>query len=181
MSPAEQNYAVGDQEMLAIIMSCCHWRHYLEGARHPVEVLTDHNNLQRFMTTKSLTHRQARWWETLSGYNPNIVYRMGKKNPADAPSCQPDYTKAPEGCYATIILTARCSATFCLRQLYAATIQEDLIFEDMLPDTLCDLIEEGLADDHTAKEARTVQGLPGGYPAEKHSALTTLLHQYKSH
>jgi hypothetical protein len=45
MSPAERNYAVGDQEMLAIVMSCRHWRHYLEGARHPVEVLTDHHNL----------------------------------------------------------------------------------------------------------------------------------------
>jgi hypothetical protein len=90
MSPAERNYAVGDQEMLAIVMSCHHWRHYLEGARHPVEVLTDHHNLQRFMTTKSLTGRQVRWWETLSGYNLNIVYREGKKNPADALSCWPD-------------------------------------------------------------------------------------------
>jgi ferredoxin len=34
MSPAERNYAVGDQEMLAIVMSCRHWRHYLKGARH---------------------------------------------------------------------------------------------------------------------------------------------------
>jgi hypothetical protein len=55
MSPAERNYGIGDQEMLAIVMSCRHWRQYLEGARHPVEVLTDHYNLQRFMTTKSLT------------------------------------------------------------------------------------------------------------------------------
>jgi hypothetical protein len=74
MLQAERNYAVGNQEMLAIVMSCCHWCHYLEGARHPVEVLTDHYNLQRFMTTKSLTRRQARWWETLSGYNLYIVY-----------------------------------------------------------------------------------------------------------
>ncbi len=55
----ERNYDVGDQEMLAIIMSCCCWRHYLEGARHPVEVLMDHHNLQRFMTTKSFTGQQA--------------------------------------------------------------------------------------------------------------------------
>jgi hypothetical protein len=61
MSPAERNYTVGAQEMLAIVMSCRHWQHYLEGARYPVEVLTDHHNLQRFMTTKSLTGRQARW------------------------------------------------------------------------------------------------------------------------
>jgi hypothetical protein len=60
MLPAERNYAVGDQEMLAIVMSCCHWCHYLEGARHPVEVLTDHHNLQRFMTTKALMGWQVR-------------------------------------------------------------------------------------------------------------------------
>jgi hypothetical protein len=29
MSDAERNYLVGDQEMLAIVESCCHWRHYL--------------------------------------------------------------------------------------------------------------------------------------------------------
>ncbi len=64
MSPAECNYLAGDQEMLANIMSCRHWRHYLKSAWHTVEVLTDHHNLQRFMTTKLLTGRQARWLET---------------------------------------------------------------------------------------------------------------------
>ncbi len=87
----------------------------------------------------------------------------------------------PEGrCIATI-LTARCSATFRLRQLYAAALQEDQIFEDVPPDTLCDLIQEGLAEDHTAKKARTALGLPGGYPADEHSVPATLLRQYQSH
>ncbi len=90
MAPAKRNYTVGDQEMLGIVMSCCHRRHYLDSARHPVEVLTDHHNLQRFMTTKALTERQARWWETLSGYNLNIVYRAGSKNQADPPSHRPN-------------------------------------------------------------------------------------------
>ncbi len=40
--------------MLTIVMSCRHWGHYLEGTRHPVEVMTDHYTLQRFMTMKSL-------------------------------------------------------------------------------------------------------------------------------
>jgi hypothetical protein len=60
MSQAKCNYTVSDQEMLAIVMSCRYWQHYLEGARHLVEVLTDHHNLQRFMTTKSRMGRQAR-------------------------------------------------------------------------------------------------------------------------
>ncbi len=111
MPPAERNYTVVDQEMLAIVMSCRHWQHYLEGAWHPVEVLTDYHNLQRFMTTKSLTGWQARQWETLSGYNLNIVYRAGKSNPANAPSRRPDYETVAGARCATTILTARCNAT----------------------------------------------------------------------
>ncbi len=146
-----------------------------------MEVLTDHHNLQRFMTTKLLMGRQVRWWETLSGYNLNIVYRAGKKNPADAPSRRPDYARAPEGLCAATVLTAHCNAAFCLRQLYAAAVQEDQIFEDVPHDALYDLILEGLADDHTAKEARTALGLPGSYEAENHSIPAVLLCQYQSH
>jgi hypothetical protein len=187
MSLAERNYTVGDQEMLTIVMSYCHWRHYLNSAWHPVEVLKDHHNLKWFMTTKSLMGRQARWWETLSGYNLNMVYRVGKENLADTPSCRPDYEKAPEGpagapeglCAATI-LTAQCNATFYLWQLYAAVVQEDQMFEDVPHDSLLDLICEGLAKDYTAKEARTALGLPGGFPAKNHSIQATLLCQYQS-
>ncbi len=67
MSLVEHNYDVSDLEMLAIVTSCHHWHHYLKGARHLVEVLTDCHNLQRFMTTQSLTGRQASWWEKLPG------------------------------------------------------------------------------------------------------------------
>jgi hypothetical protein len=88
MSPVKQNYAVGNLEMLAIIMTCCHWLHYLESAGHPVRVLMDHNNLQRFMTTTLLMDWQAHWLETLSGYNVNIVNKAGLKNPADTHSYQ---------------------------------------------------------------------------------------------
>ncbi len=55
MSSAKCNYTVGDKIMLTIVLSCIYWRHYLEGARHLVEVMMDHNNLQRFKTTKPLT------------------------------------------------------------------------------------------------------------------------------
>jgi hypothetical protein len=36
MADAERNYSVGDQEMLAIVKACRHWRHYLEGSKYPV-------------------------------------------------------------------------------------------------------------------------------------------------
>ena len=88
---AELNYGIGDTELMAIVMACKHWRHYLAGASHPILVYTDHLNLRSFLTTKSLTGRQARWWEGLSELNLEILHQPGASNPADAPSRRPDY------------------------------------------------------------------------------------------
>src|SRR5258707_2658616 len=46
LSPAEHNYDIYDKEMLAIIRALEQWCHYLEGSTHPVQVLTDHKNLE---------------------------------------------------------------------------------------------------------------------------------------
>lgn len=89
--PAEQRYETYDQELLAIVGAFKHWRHYLEGAAHPVRVLTDHNNLKGFMTLKQLNGRQARWATFLASFDFEIEHRAGKHNPADAPSRRPDY------------------------------------------------------------------------------------------
>jgi hypothetical protein len=45
---------------------------------HPIKVLSDHKNMEYFMTTKLLNHRQTRWVEYLSRFNFKIVYRPGK-------------------------------------------------------------------------------------------------------
>jgi len=89
--PAEANYETHDAELLAIVAAFKQWRHYLEGSAHTVTVLTDHNNLQYFMTTKELNGRQARWAEKLARFDFVIQHRSGKSNPADAPSRRPDY------------------------------------------------------------------------------------------
>ena len=54
LSPVEQNYKIHNKEMLAIIHALEEWRHFLEGARHPVEIWMDHKNLEYFMTAKKL-------------------------------------------------------------------------------------------------------------------------------
>jgi len=59
LSSVERNYEIHDKEMLAIICALEEWRHFLEGATHPVEIWTDHKNLEYFMTAKKLNHRQA--------------------------------------------------------------------------------------------------------------------------
>ena len=42
-------------------------------------ILTDHQNLVPFMTTKKLVRRQIRWMEILSQYCIKIEYRPGKE------------------------------------------------------------------------------------------------------
>lgn len=91
MIPAERNYGAPDQEMLAIVASFKEWRHYLESPAKSTLVLTDHQTLRFFMTTKELNRRQARWAEILSPYDFTIEYRRGKDNPADGLSRRPDH------------------------------------------------------------------------------------------
>jgi len=69
LSSVERNYKIHDKEMLAIICALEEWRHFLEGATHPVEIWTDHKNLEYFMTAKKLNRRQARWSLHLARFN----------------------------------------------------------------------------------------------------------------
>src|SRR5215471_4577753 len=78
LSVSELNYDVHDKELLAIFSAFKTWRHYLEGSTFPVDVVTDHRNLEYFSTTKLLTRRQARWSEYLSQFNFIIRFRPGK-------------------------------------------------------------------------------------------------------
>jgi len=52
-TPAECNYDIHDRELLAIVETMRHWRHYLEGSRNPVQVLSDHDNLKIFYDNQS--------------------------------------------------------------------------------------------------------------------------------
>jgi hypothetical protein len=78
-SAVECNYEIYDKELLAIIRCLEEWRPELEGTESPIRILSDHRNLEYFMTTKMLNRRQARWSEFLSRYNFRIIYRPGKQ------------------------------------------------------------------------------------------------------
>lgn len=78
-TPQECNYEIYDKELLAIIKALEEWRPELEGTEEQFDVITDHKNLQHFMTTKLLNQRQARWNEFLSRFNFRITYRPGKQ------------------------------------------------------------------------------------------------------
>jgi hypothetical protein len=57
---AKYNYEIYDKELLAIVRCFEDWRLELEGAAFLVTVLSDHRNLEYFITTKQLSRRQVR-------------------------------------------------------------------------------------------------------------------------
>jgi len=91
LSPVEQNYEIHDKEMLAIIHALEEWRHFLEGARYPVEIWTDH---KYFMTAKKLNRRQAHWSLYLARFDFKLTHRPGRSmGKPDALSRRPDHGK----------------------------------------------------------------------------------------
>ncbi|CAJ0933921.1 unnamed protein product [Ranitomeya imitator] len=79
-SPAERNYDVGNRELLAMKWAFEEWRHWLEGAKHRVVVLTDHKNLTYLESAKRLNPRQARWSLFFARFDFVISYLPGSKN-----------------------------------------------------------------------------------------------------
>ena len=59
MIPTKTCYKIDNGELLAIIEVFKTRRHYLEDYKHKVFVLTNYNNLHRFMNTKSLSSKQV--------------------------------------------------------------------------------------------------------------------------
>jgi hypothetical protein len=80
MDNAKIIHKVHDNEILAIESVFKEWRRVLEGAAHPIGVLTDHINLQYFAIVKILNHRQARCVNELAAYDFKIFYRPGSTN-----------------------------------------------------------------------------------------------------
>ena len=103
-SAPELNYDIYDKELLVIFEAFKIWRHYLEGSASPIDVVTDHKNLEYFSTTKILICWQARWSEYLSQFNLIIRFypgRLGTK--LDALTRQWDvYPKGGDNGYASV-------------------------------------------------------------------------------
>jgi hypothetical protein len=74
----EHNYEIHDTEMLAIIRGLEEWRHYLEGARHPIEIWTDNKNLEYFQVAQKLNCRQAHWSLDLLRFDFMLHHKPGQ-------------------------------------------------------------------------------------------------------
>ena len=70
--PADINYEIHDKELLAIVDTFKYWRRYCEGAVHQIQVYSDHQKLEYFITMKVLNRRQARWAQEMAGINFRI-------------------------------------------------------------------------------------------------------------
>ncbi|KAK3505977.1 hypothetical protein QTP70_002186 [Hemibagrus guttatus] len=97
LTVAEGNYDVGNRDLLAIKAALEEWRHWLEGAHHPFQVLTDHRNLEYLRGAKRLNPRQAWWAIFFTRFVFTVTYRPGSKNgKADALSRQFETANEPD-------------------------------------------------------------------------------------
>ena len=77
---AETNYATGEKELYAIVLSCEHWKPVLFG--RPFTILTDHKPLSYLMTVPHPAQRLACWIVRLQMFVFTIEYRPGGQNGA---------------------------------------------------------------------------------------------------
>ncbi|KAF8761550.1 hypothetical protein RHS01_01325 [Rhizoctonia solani] len=94
---AKANYDMHDKELLAIIKALEEWRIFLEATVKPIQVFTDHRNLEYWMQAQTFNWRHARWRIFLSNFNFEIHYCLGKQSgKPDALSRRSDYTNVPQ-------------------------------------------------------------------------------------
>ena len=76
MTTSQRNYCATRRELLAVIASLQHFRHYL--LHIPVILRTDHHSLKWLRTFKRPEGILARWIETLSEFHITIEHRPGR-------------------------------------------------------------------------------------------------------
>ena len=130
LSPVEQNYEIHNKEMLAIIPALEEWRHFLEGARHLVEIWTDHKNLEYFITAKKLNCRQAQWSLYLGRFDFKLVHCPGRSmGKPDALSQRPDHSKGASNNEDMVLLRPELIAVQALEELYLEGPERDMLRE----------------------------------------------------
>ncbi|SLM35926.1 gag-pol polyprotein [Lasallia pustulata] len=131
MTGPETNYDIHDKELLAVVEALRQWRVYLEGAKYPVQIYSDHKNLLYWTSTKELNRRQVRWSEVLASYDFRIQHVRGNDNKcADALSRRTDYEKGSKPTPAAILQDKNGTMTFRKQQTDTLALMEDLTLTD---------------------------------------------------
>lgn len=79
LNEVERNYDIHDRELLSIMRSLADWRRYILGTPTPVDIISDHQNLQYFMKAQHLNRRQARWSLELADYSFTLTHNPGSR------------------------------------------------------------------------------------------------------
>jgi RNase H-like domain found in reverse transcriptase len=92
--PAKKNYDTHDKELAAVLFRFKCGQPLFLGTAQPIEVRTDHKNLQYFHQLQKITGRQARWIEYLQDFDYKLTHVPGHTNTvADLLSRQKDLNK----------------------------------------------------------------------------------------
>jgi len=145
----EPNYEIYNKEMLAIICVLKEWRHFLEGAWHPVEIWTDHKNLEYFMMAKKFNHHQARWSLYLARFDFKLVYCPGRSiGKPDALSQRLDHGNGASDNEDVVLLQLELIAVQALEELYLEGLERNMFRE------ICQGNQRGDQEKPVAKAAR---------------------------
>jgi len=130
LSPVERNYEIHDKEILTIIYALEEWRHFLEGARHPIEIWIDHKNLEYFMTAKKLNRRQACWSLYLAQFDFKLIHRPGRSmGKPDVLSQRPDHGKGTSDNKDVVLLRPELLAIRALEGVQLEGPEKDILRE----------------------------------------------------
>lgn len=154
MSPAEKNYPVHEQELLAVIHALNKWRMLLLGMK--VNVLSDHHSLTYFLRQKTLSRRQARWIELLADFDVEFCYIKGEENTvADALSRKEIEDDAPSpisiSCVAALVKagpTILARTRKAIVKAYAHDKFYRTVMDTMTPREDCRVVDGVLYVDH---------------------------------
>ncbi|GMF19515.1 unnamed protein product [Phytophthora fragariaefolia] len=112
MKPAELNYPVREQELLAIMHALRVWRAYL--LDRPFTAEMDHKSIEMILTQKTTNHRVARWFNELAEFQPLFKWIPGEINTAaDVLSRNPDFERK--------------TAPVCLQELLEAAANREIV------------------------------------------------------
>jgi len=157
LSSMERNYEIHDKKMLAIIRGLEEWRHFLEGATHPVEIWTDHKNLEYFMTAKKLNHCQARWSLHLARFDFLLHYRPGRTmGKPDALSRRADHGNGASDNENVVLLRPEFLAVRALEGVELTGIEQKILSD------ICKGNRNGDQEEPIAKAARELQRSANG-------------------
>lgn len=79
LNKTEENYAVNEKEMLAIIWSLNSLRNFLYGSRK-IKIITDHQPLTYALSNRNNNSKMKRWKAILEEYNYELKYKPGSTN-----------------------------------------------------------------------------------------------------